>query len=221
VLLPLAFFLVDVVTDVRLLLLWNAAGPLLQVKLWPVYVLLGFVCIPHLLVGAVVHFRLLAAACLPPALKAASPGLMTDILPPGSGLVMKVYTWLLAAPCWLAYPIILTLLLPGVVLLSMLSPLTVLMYMIGQASHESLVRYVQLMQGCAAVTEAPGSAVLLTVLFLMGNTPLEWAFLDSSLYYCTLAASFADMAAAWWIKLQGIRRQRLLQLDVPPAGQWS
>ncbi|KAF6265426.1 hypothetical protein COO60DRAFT_955373 [Scenedesmus sp. NREL 46B-D3] len=216
--LPLLVVLLDVVTDVRLLLLWGLSPP--HLKLWPSYVLLGFVCVPHALVGAVVNFRLLAAACLPPALEAASPALEADILPPGALLIKLVYSWLFAAPWWAAYPLMLLLLGPGVALLAVLCPLTLLMHLVGLASHESVVRYVQLVQGCAALTEAPGSAVLLTALFLLGNVPLEWAFLDSALYYLNLLASMADIAVAWWIRLAGVRRQQLLEMAAPSSGQW-
>jgi hypothetical protein len=183
-------------------------------------VLLALVCVPHALVGAVVNFRLLAAACLPPALEAASPALEADILPPGALLIKRVYGWLFAAPWWVAYPLMLLLLGPGIALLAVLCPLTLLMHLVGLASHESVVRYVQLVQGCSALTEAPGSAVLLTALFLLGNVPLEWAFLDSALYYLNVLASMAEIAVAWWIHLAGVRRQQLLELAAPSSGQW-
>lgn len=216
--LPLVALLLDVITDVRLVLLWGLMP--VHVKRWPAYVLLGFLCVPHVLVGAVVNFRLLAAACLPPALEAASPGLMADILPPGALLIKRLYGQLFAAPWFVAYPLILVMLGPMIGLLSALCPLTLLIHAVGLASHESVVRYLQLVQGCAALTEAPGSAGLLTVLFLMGNVPLEWAFLDSALYYLNIVASMADIAVAWWIKLAGIRRQQLLELASPSTGHW-
>ena len=121
--LPLVFLLLDYVTNLRLLLLWGV-GPPPHVKLWPSYALLGLLCVPHVLVGAVVHFRLLAIACLPPALKVAAVSedqlLSEDILPPGAGVVVHVYSWLFGAPAWLAYPLILLLLGPGVLLLTLL-----------------------------------------------------------------------------------------------------
>lgn len=81
-----------------------------------------------------------------------------------------------------------------------------------------------LLQGCAALTQSTGSAGLLTVLFLMGNLPLEWAFLDSSLYYLTAAADLANIAVAWWLRLQAVRRQQALALAALPATtgqQWT
>eukprot|EP00878_Enallax_costatus_P013597 GHUV01014216.1.p1 GENE.GHUV01014216.1~~GHUV01014216.1.p1 ORF type:complete len:562 (+),score=138.20 GHUV01014216.1:2017-3702(+) len=222
-LLPLAFAVFDATTDVRLLVLWGIWWPH-EVKLWPSYTLLGLILLPHILVGAVVHFRLLAAACLPPAFQAASATVETDILPPGSRCIILLYSWLFSAPWWLAYPLILLLLAPGIVLLAALCPLTLLLHAFGVSSHEAVVKYVQLMQGCIALTEAPGTAVLLTALFLMGNTPLEYAFLDGSLFYLNLVASMLDMCVAWWIKLDGIRQQHLMQLAqavIPPAGIWS
>lgn len=221
-LLPLAFALLDVTTDVRLLLLWGIWPH--EVKLWPSYMLLGFIVVPHVLVGAVIHFRLLAAACLPPAVQAASATVDTDILPPGSRAIILLYSWLFSAPWWLAYPLILLLLAPGIALLVVLCPFTLLLHAFGISSHGAVVRYVQLMQGCIALTEAPGTAVLLTVLFLMGNVPLEYAFLDGSLYYLNLVASMMDICVAWWIRLDGIRQQHALQLaeaEIPPAGIWS
>jgi hypothetical protein len=62
------------------------------------------------------------------------------------------------------------------------------------------------------------------VLFLMGNLPLEWAFLDSSLYYLTAAADLANIAVAWWLRLQAVRRQQALALAALPATtgqQWT
>jgi len=81
-----------------------------------------------------------------------------------------------------------------------------------------------LFQGCAALTLSAGSSVLLTVLFLMGNLPLEWAFLDSSLYYLTTCADLANMAVAWWLRLVAVRRQQALTLAALPAAtgqQWT
>lgn len=221
--LPLAFAVFDATTDVRLLVLWGIWWPH-EVKLWPSYTLLGLILLPHILVGAVVHFRLLAAACLPPAVQAASATVETDILPPGSRCIILLYSWLFSAPWWLAYPLILLLLAPGIALLAALCPLTLLLHAFGVSSHDAVVKYVQLMQGCIALTEAPGAAVLLTALFLMGNTPLEFAFLDGSLFYLNLVASMIDMGVAWWIKLEGIRTQQVMQLAqtvIAPAGRWS
>lgn len=147
--LPLVFLLLDYVTNLRLLLLWGV-GPPPHVKLWPSYALLGLLCVPHVLVGAVVHFRLLAIACLPPALKAAAVSedqlLSEDILPPGAGVVVHVYSWLFGAPAWLAYPLILLLLGPGVLLLTLLCPLVLLMAGLGLGKGAGAVRYVQLLQ---------------------------------------------------------------------------
>lgn len=149
--LPLVFLLLDTVTNLRLLLLWGV-GPPPHVKLWPSYALLGLLCVPHLLVGAVVHFRLLAVACLPPALKATSASLVyEEILPPGAPLIVRVYGWLFAAPAWLAYPVILVLLVPGVVLSTLLCPLVLLMAACGLGSLRGVIRYIQLLQvrrGC-------------------------------------------------------------------------
>jgi hypothetical protein len=148
-LLPLVFFTLDAVTNLRLLLLWGV-GPPPHVKLWPSYALLGLTCVPHLLVGAVVHFRLLAVACLPEALKAAAVSqdaiLSEAILPPGSGVLVRLYSWLFAAPAWVAYPLILLLLVPGVLLLTLLCPLVVLMGCCGLGSFTGVVRYIQLLQ---------------------------------------------------------------------------
>jgi hypothetical protein len=148
-LLPLVFFLLDAITNLRLLLLWGV-GPPAHVKLWPSYALLGLMCVPHLLVGAVVHFRLLAVACLPEALKAAAVSqdeiLSEAILPPGSGVLVKIYSWLFAAPAWVAYPLILLLLVPGVLLLTLLCPLVLLMGCCGLGSFTGVVRYIQLLQ---------------------------------------------------------------------------
>lgn len=158
--LPLVFLLLDTVTNLRLLLLWGV-GPPPHVKLWPSYALLGLTCVPHLLVGAVVHFRLLAVACLPPALKAASVSLISeDILPPGAQAVVRLYSWLFAAPAWLAYPLILLLLAPGVVLLTLLCPLVLLAGLCGCGSLGGVVRYIQLLQVSRVVW---GSGVLLVV----------------------------------------------------------
>jgi hypothetical protein len=147
--LPLVFLLLDTVFNLRLLLLWGV-GPPAHLKLWPSYALLGLMCVPHVLVGAVVHFRLLAVACLPPALKAATLSedqiLSEDILPPGAGIVVKVYSWLFGAPAWLAYPLILLLLGPGVVLLTVLCPLVLLMPCCGLGRMAGVVRYIQLLQ---------------------------------------------------------------------------
>jgi hypothetical protein len=146
--LPLTFLFLDSVTNLRLLLLWGV-GPPAHVKLWPSYALLGLMCVPHLLVGAVVHFRLLAVSCLPPALKAAAireDQLSEDILPPGAGAVVKLYSWLFAAPAWLAYPVMLLLLGPGVLLLTLLCPLVLLMACVGLGSFGGVVRYIQLLQ---------------------------------------------------------------------------
>lgn len=147
--LPLVFLLLDFVTNLRLLLLWGV-GPPPHVKLWPSYALLGLLCVPHMLVGAVVHFRLLAIACLPPALKAAAISedqlLSEDILPPGAGVVVHVYSWLFGAPAWLAYPLILLLLGPGVLLLTLLCPLVLLMAGMGLGKGAGAVRYIQLLQ---------------------------------------------------------------------------
>lgn len=221
-LLPLAFALVDIVTDIRLLVLWGVAPH--EVKLWPSYVLLGLVVLPHVLVGASAYFRLLAVACLPPAVQAAAAPLDADVLPPGSWGIIYLHSWLFSAPWWFAYPLILVLMVPGIALLSVLCPLTLLLHAFGVSSHDAVVRYVQLMQACVALTEAPGAVVLLTVLFLMGNVPLEYAFLDSSLYYLNIVASMMDIAVAWWMKLQGVRQRHVLQLSeaaIPPAGIWS
>lgn len=95
-LLPLVFLLLDIVFNARLLLLWGV-GPPPHVKLWPSYALLGLLCVPHLLVGAVLHARLLALACLPPALKAATISeqqlAARHILPPGSQVAIRCYSW--------------------------------------------------------------------------------------------------------------------------------
>jgi hypothetical protein len=147
--LPLVFLLADVVTNLRLLLLWGL-GPPAHVKLWPSYALLGLLCVPHVLVGAVVNFRLLAVACLPPALKAAAISedqlLSQDILPPGARILVGVYSWLFGAPAWLAYPVILLLLAPGIVLLTLLCPLVLLAACCGLGSTAGVVRYIQLLQ---------------------------------------------------------------------------
>jgi hypothetical protein len=286
-LLPLVAFALDAITNARLLLLWGL-GPPAHVKLWPSYVLLGFLVAPHVLVGAVVHFRLLALASLPPQLKAAaSPaGLVaTDVLPPGSAVLTRAYTALFVAPSWLAYPLILVLLLPGVLLMTLLVPLTLPLAAcgLGGQGYRSVERYVQLLQvrvsmclaascsvhrlsgrgfschrraslvcqlplapppprvlavaclvlspplpdtqqGCAALTQSPGSAVLLTVLFLMGNVPLEWAFLNGALFYVTVAADLANIGIAWWLRLQGARQQQALTLAALRAEtgqQWT
>lgn len=149
IMLPLVFLLLDTVFNLRLLLLWGV-GPPAHVKLWPSYALLGLMCVPHVLVGAVVHFRLLAVACLPPALKAAAISedqiLSEDILPPGAGIVVKVYSWLFGAPAWLAYPLILLLLGPGVGLLTLLCPLVLLLPCCGLGKMAGVVRYIQLLQ---------------------------------------------------------------------------
>jgi hypothetical protein len=74
------------------------------------------------------------------------------------------------------------------------------------------------------MTQSLGSAALLTVLFLMGNVPLEWAFLDSSLYYLTAAADLANIAVAWWMRLHAVRRQQALALAALPSAtgqRWS
>lgn len=58
----------------------------------------------------------------------------------------------------------------------------------------------------------------------MGNLPLEWAYLDSSLYYLTACADLANIAVAWSIRLQGVRRQQALTLAALPAAtgqQWT
>jgi hypothetical protein len=74
------------------------------------------------------------------------------------------------------------------------------------------------------MTQSAGSAGLLTVLFFMGNVPLEWAFLDSSLYYLTVAADLANISVAWWLRLQAVKRQQLLALAALPDArgqEWS
>jgi hypothetical protein len=81
-----------------------------------------------------------------------------------------------------------------------------------------------LLQGCTAMTQSAGSAGLLTVLFLMGNVPLEWAFLDSSLYYLTVFADLANISVAWWMRLAAVRRQQELALAALPGNagqQWT
>lgn len=82
-----------------------------------------------------------------------------------------------------------------------------------------------LLQGCTAMTQSAGSAVLLTVLFLMGNVPLEWAFLDSSLYYLTAFADLTNISVGWWMRLAAVRRQHELALAALPPGnagqQWT
>jgi hypothetical protein len=144
-LLPLVSLLLDTATNLRLLLLWGVAP--LHVKLWPSYVLLGLLCAPHLLVGVVVHIRLLAAASLPPALKAAAPGLLhADVLPPGAGVIVALYSGLFVAPAWAAYPAILVLLAPCVALTAVLGLLTPLLAACGLASLACVQRYILLVQ---------------------------------------------------------------------------
>ncbi|KAF8066351.1 hypothetical protein HT031_002675 [Scenedesmus sp. PABB004] len=207
--LPLALAVADVVTDVRLLLLWGVSPR--TAKLWPSTALLALVLAPHLLVGAVTHFRLLAAACLPPALRnaplavagAPAGGVLTgEALPPGSAGIVRLYGCIFGAPA------------------TALCAATLPLGALGLAAPGAVSRHLRLLRGAVALSEAPGVSALLTALFLLGNTPLEWAFLDGSLYYVTLATSFADMAVAWARHLADARRAGALAAGGPPPAPW-
>jgi hypothetical protein len=97
----------------------------------------------------------------------------------------------------------LLLLVPCVVVLTVFCPLTLVLHLLGLVTKASAVRYLQLLQGCSALSQSPGAAVLLTVLFVMGNTPLECAYLDGPLFYLPLLASMGNMLVAWHVALYG------------------
>ena len=201
ILLPPLVLATEITVLSWLLVIWGLYPP--HVKFWPSYVLLGFLLLPHFMVGFIVNFRLLAAACLPPALAAASPAPIQQVMPPGARSAIACYSFLAKAPCWVAYPAMLLLLLPCVVALTVICPLTLVLHLLGLVTKASVVRYLQLLQGCCALSQSPGAAVLLTVLFVMGNTPLEWAYLDGPLYYLPLLASMGNILVAWHVALYG------------------
>lgn len=210
ILLPLGVLIADVVTDGRLVMLWGWGH---DVKYWPSFALMCFMLLPHIAVGIVVHFRLLAVASLPPVLKAASPAMLpTTHHPPGATALIGFYGWLMQAPCCIAYPALLVLLIPSVLLLTIICPSTLLLHMVGLVSHDTAVRYLQLLQGCVAVTEAPASAVLMTVIYFMGNIPNDLAYLDGPLFFVTLLCSLADMLTAWSVRLNSSRLSYAQQL---------
>ncbi len=195
-LLPSATLLADVACTARLLVWWGLRS---DAQHWPSWCLLAFLLAPHLLVAVVVHSRLVAAACLPPAFKAAAPGLRIEHQPVGANVTIAAYSWLVQAPCWVAYPAMLVLLVPGVAWVMLCGPATLLLHLLGLVDWASTQTYLTLLQGCVAITQAPAVAMLLTFLFLWGNVP-NWpaVVLDAPLYYVPVVAAMADMGAAWY-----------------------
>jgi hypothetical protein len=96
-----------------------------------------------------------------------------------------------------AYPLLLVLMVPGVVLVTLVCPLAPLGHLVGLVSTSATRRYLALLQAAAAVTSAPGCAMLLSVLWVLGNTPLTYSYLDSTLFLMVLAGNMADMVVAW------------------------
>lgn len=204
-LLPLAALTANAVANGRMLALWGLRPP--GPHLAPSYVLLVLLLLPSAAAAAIELLRAVAtAAALPPALRSASAA------SPPEWVATLLCSWVMGAPWWAAYPCLLLLLGPCLVLLSVLLPLTLPLYLVGLSTHQAALRYVELLQACSAATLAPGSAALLTGLLLSGNTPMTAGVLVTpSLYWVVLPCAFADAAAALHLALLRARRERLQQ----------
>jgi hypothetical protein len=196
-LLPPLLLAGDIACTSRLVGLWGLEP---DAQHWPSWCLLAFLLLPHVAVALILHVRLVATAVLLP-----SPDMPVSAdQPAGASLALRGYAFLVRAPAWLAYPLLLVLLLPAAAVLTLAGPLTLLLHLLGQVSFAATRRYLALLQACAALTQAPATAALLTVLYLLGNVPNWDAFLDGSLFFLTVLAAMVDMLCALWVQLRAL-----------------
>jgi hypothetical protein len=144
------WLLLQALLDCLLIYSWGL-GP--SGRFWPSFVLLAFVALPHLLVALVVHIELIC-----------SEG-------EGGGAAARWYYQrvLRAQKPWQGYALLLGTLVPLLLALTAAGPALLVLSLAGRGHLLPGRHHVRLLHTLVSLTEAPFQAVLVTVMFLLGN----------------------------------------------------